>query len=236
MGELVLGKHSGRAAFRSRLDELGFDTLSDTEMNKAFSRFKEVADKKKEITNSDIISIVNDEIRTSIYDTDDKYYEVTRVQVICGDTNLPTATVGILDKTALVNNAMTSAANNNHKNTEEEEEEESGEDGDEAKPVEKITVSTGTGPVDAAFRAVSKATNVKKVKLLEFSVSSVTAGIDAIGEVTVRVKDDTTGKIYFGRAANTDIVVSATTAYVNALNRLKSKRENIETHPQFGKV
>merc|ERR1711988_86405 len=150
-------------------------------------------------------------------------------------------TVGILDKTALVNNAMTSVANNNNKNDnkdneEEEEEEESGEDDYEGKPVEKITVSTGTGPVDAAFRAVSKATNVKKVKLLEFSVSSVTAGIDAIGEVTVRVKDDTTGKIYFGRAANTDIVVSATTAYVNALNRLKCKRDNIETHPQFGKV
>merc|ERR1711988_1020379 len=212
--ELVLGKHSGRAAFRVRLNDLGFDSLSDGDLNKAFSRFKEVADKKKEITNSDIISIVNDEIRTSIYDTDDKYFEVTRVQVICGDTNLPTATVGILDKTATV------LATNE----------------DEPKPVEKVMVSTGTGPVDAAFRAVSKATNIKKVKLLEFSVSSVTAGIDAIGEVTVRVKDDTTGKIYFGRAANTDIVVSATTAYVNALNRLKCKRDSIETHPQFGKV
>jgi len=44
---LVLGKHSGRAAFRSRLTELGYESLTDAELNKAFVRFKEVADKKK---------------------------------------------------------------------------------------------------------------------------------------------------------------------------------------------
>jgi len=44
---LVLGKHSGRAAFRARLTELGYEALTDAELNKAFVRFKEVADKKK---------------------------------------------------------------------------------------------------------------------------------------------------------------------------------------------
>ena len=51
---LVIGKHSGRAAFRSRLTELGYDSLSDDEVQRSFTRFKEIADKKKDITNLDL--------------------------------------------------------------------------------------------------------------------------------------------------------------------------------------
>ena len=60
--ELVLGKHSGRHAFRARLTELGYE-LTDAELNKAFVRFKELADKKKDVSSLDLESIVNDEIR-----------------------------------------------------------------------------------------------------------------------------------------------------------------------------
>ncbi len=60
--QLVLGKHSGRHAFRDRLKSLGFH-LSEGQLNKAFLRFKEVADKKKDIYDDDLRAIVEDEIR-----------------------------------------------------------------------------------------------------------------------------------------------------------------------------
>ncbi len=60
--QLILGKHSGRHAFRDRLKTLGFH-LNDKQLNKAFWRFKDVADKKKDIYDDDLRTIVEDEIR-----------------------------------------------------------------------------------------------------------------------------------------------------------------------------
>lgn len=60
--QLILGKHSGRHAFRERLKTLGLH-LNDEQLNKAFGRFKEVADKKKDIFDDDLRAIVEDEIR-----------------------------------------------------------------------------------------------------------------------------------------------------------------------------
>jgi 2-isopropylmalate synthase len=63
--QIVLGKHSGRHAFRARLQELGFE-LNEDELNKAFNRFKEIADKKKEVSDWDIEAIVRDETQIAI--------------------------------------------------------------------------------------------------------------------------------------------------------------------------
>ncbi len=57
---MVLGKHSGRAAFRSRLEELGTTFATDAELNNAFSRFKDLADKKHEIFDEDLVALVSD--------------------------------------------------------------------------------------------------------------------------------------------------------------------------------
>jgi 2-isopropylmalate synthase len=81
---------------------------------------------------------------------------------------------------------------------------------------------TGTGPVDAVYRAINRIIGVPNV-LSEFSVKSVTEGIDAIGEVTIRIDHD--GQSYIGRGASTDIIVASARAYMNALNRLLSNRE-----------
>jgi 2-isopropylmalate synthase len=62
--QLILGKHSGRHAFKDRLKTLGF-ALNDTQLEKAFGRFKEVADKKKDIFDDDLRIIVEDEVRIS---------------------------------------------------------------------------------------------------------------------------------------------------------------------------
>jgi len=202
---IVLGKHSGRAAFRSRLTEMGF-SLSDDETNKAFLRFKDLADKKKEISNLDIESIVNDEAQ----DTSQDRFKLSTVQVACGSNAIATATVTLNDMS--VGDDFTDAA-------------------------------TGTGPVDAAFQAVNRLCGLPgagqgdadQVKLMEYTVSSVTAGIDALGEVTVRLMDPKSGRVFYGRSADTDVVVASTEAYVKALNRLLVQRQDLspKLHPQL---
>jgi 2-isopropylmalate synthase len=175
--QIVLGKLSGRHAFMSRLKELGYE-LSETELNKAFLRFKTVADKKKEITDWDLESIVNDEINQP-----PELFRLELVQVSCGNHSRPTATVTLRTPTG---EELTDAA-------------------------------IGTGPVDAIYKAINRVVNVPN-QLIEFSVQSVTAGIDAIGEVTIRLRHGE--RVFSGHSANTDIIVASAHAYVNALNRL----------------
>eukprot|EP00595_Chromulina_sp_UTEXLB2642_P002492 CAMPEP_0196765308 /NCGR_PEP_ID=MMETSP1095-20130614/7973_1 /TAXON_ID=96789 ORGANISM="Chromulina nebulosa, Strain UTEXLB2642" /NCGR_SAMPLE_ID=MMETSP1095 /ASSEMBLY_ACC=CAM_ASM_000446 /LENGTH=408 /DNA_ID=CAMNT_0042123143 /DNA_START=495 /DNA_END=1718 /DNA_ORIENTATION=- len=195
---IVLGKHSGRHAFRSRLSDLGY-VLTDDELNKSFVRFKELADKKKEISNADIESIVTEELSTHI---DVDRYKLADLTVNCGAKVEPSAIVTVSDAVLGTNNTVT---------------------------------AIGTGPVDAVYKAIGILTpNAPDSKLLEYTVSSVTAGIDALGEVTVRLQDTNTSRIVFGRSANTDVIVASAIAYINALNRLENIRGTaVPTHPQF---
>ena len=87
---IVLGKTSGRHAFRERLAELGY-TLNDEDLARAFAAFKELADKKKDITDRDIESLVAEEQRTI-----SEEYHLDRVQVTCGDQGLPMAGVRLI--------------------------------------------------------------------------------------------------------------------------------------------
>lgn len=188
--QIVLGKHSGRNAFRTRLKELGYE-LSEQELNQAFLRFKELADKKKEISDWDLEAILNDQTQAQI----PAGFRLERVQVSCGDPACPTATVTLHTP-----------------------------DGQEL-----TDAAIGTGPVDAVYRAINRVVQVPN-RLIEFSVQSVTAGIDAIGEVTIRLQHE--DRIYSGHAANTDIIVASAHAYVNALNRLHNALGRPSLHPQ----
>lgn len=84
---------------------------------------------------------------------------------------------------------------------------------------EFIHAAVGTGPVDAAFRAVDAIIKVPNT-LIEYSVHSVTAGIDALGEVTVRISPEGDERSFGGYGADTDIVVASVKAYLAALNRM----------------
>jgi 2-isopropylmalate synthase len=174
---LVLGKLSGRHAFRERLSELGY-SLTEEEFTQAFTAFKELAEKKKEVTDRDIESLLAEEKRTVTED-----YHLKRIQVTCGDKGMPTAAVRLIT------------------------------------PDERVIedAALGTGPVDAVYKAINRLVGVPN-KLTEFSVKSVTEGIDAIGEVLIRIESD--GISYTGRGADTDIIVASARAYINALNRL----------------
>jgi len=181
---LVLGKLSGRHAFKERLSELGY-SLSEEDFDRAFSAFKELADKKKGVTDRDIESLIAEEQRTV-----SEVYHLDRVQVSCGDRGIPTAAVRLIapDGKVLADAAL------------------------------------GTGPVDAVYEAINRLVGVPN-ELTEFTVKSVTEGIDAVGEVLIRIESE--GITYTGRGADTDIIVASAKAYMNALNRLlasKSKR------------
>ncbi len=85
--KLVLGKHSGRHALRQRLEHLGF-VLDDQQLGEAFDRFKSLADKKKEIFDEDIVSIVDDMSREV-----KQVWQIDSVQTTAGTGVIPTATV-----------------------------------------------------------------------------------------------------------------------------------------------
>lgn len=87
---LVMGKHSGRHAFRQRLEDMGFD-LSEEELNKSFERFKKLADKKADITEDDIEAIVEEEMKLV-----PQTYNLDYMQISSGTTVVPTATLGLL--------------------------------------------------------------------------------------------------------------------------------------------
>ena len=91
----------------------------------------------------------------------------------------------------------------------------------------------GTGPVDAMYKAMNRITGIVPV-LTEFSVKSVTEGIDAQGEVTIRIEQD--GLACSGRASDTDIVVASARAYSFALNRLiaRNRPSRMPKNPKKG--
>ncbi|OCA83259.1 2-isopropylmalate synthase [Bacillus sp. FJAT-27225] len=89
--DLVLGKHSGRHAFKDKIEQLGFD-LTEEKIEEAFKDFKSLTDKKKEVTEEDLLTILT-EIQTSIADL--KKYDLLAYQVQSGSINLPTATVAL---------------------------------------------------------------------------------------------------------------------------------------------
>jgi 2-isopropylmalate synthase len=174
---LVLGKTSGRHAFREHLAELGY-SLNEEDFSRAFASFKELADKKKNVTDKDIESIVAEEQRTV-----SEVYHLDRLQVTCGDRGIPTASVKLVAPDGEV----------------------------------RADAAIGTGPVDAVCKAIDNIVAVP-CTLTEFTVKSITEGIDAIGEVLIRVESE--GITYTGRGADTDIIVASAKAYINALNRL----------------
>jgi 2-isopropylmalate synthase len=195
---LVLGKHSGRHAFRKHLEEMGYDDLSKEELNQAFDRFKRVADKKKIVTDADIEAIITDEFYQP-----QEIWKLNTVHVTCGDGITATATVSLTDP-----------------------------NGDEI-----IDAAIGTGPVDAVYEAINRIVNVPNV-LTEFIVQAVTEGIDALGEVTIRIQPENgerdyatnpqTGeqvvRTYSGHGASTDIIVASARAYMSALNKMLTER------------
>ncbi len=93
---------------------------------------------------------------------------------------------------------------------------------------ELSTDASGDGPVDAVFKGIGRLAQ-SDAKLLLYSVNAITTGTDAQGEVTVRLERE--GRIVNGNGADTDIIVASAKAYLNALNKLRSRQERL--NPQL---
>ena len=184
---LVIGKHSGRHAFREKLAELGYD-LSREDLNRLFEKFKGLADKRKEILAEDIEALVAEEI-LRVPDI----YELEYLNVVSGTVAVPTATVRMKIR------------------------------GEEAQGA-----GFGVGPIDAAFNTIAKMTGSRS-RLMRFSVNAITGGMDAQGEVTVRLQEN--GLVALGKGADPDIITASAKAYVNGLNRLEYLKENPSLSP-----
>ena len=167
--------------------------LTQDELNEIFQRFKDVADKKKTVTDADLEALVGDEIYQP-----KEIWELINVQVQCGSNLIPTAVV------TLRNN-------------------ETGEVVTDA--------GFGTGPVDAVYKGINRVIGVSNT-LVEFLVQAVTEGIDANGDVTIRIevpdrsmgfKETAQGRprrrLFSGRGVDTDIIVASAKAYMQALNK-----------------
>jgi len=188
---LVLGKHSGRHALKARFVELGY-TLNDDELDQAFARFKDLADKKKVITDADLEALVSDEIASL-----NVLFSLDGMQVVCGTMGMPTATVRLQDPEGKTH----------------------------------TVAAIGTGPVDAVYKAIDAIVNCPNT-LLEFNIHAVTEGIDALGQVTVRIqgkelqtrmdvqREMERTRTFGGYGADTDIIVASAKAYIAALNKL----------------
>ncbi|MGH1461661.1 MAG: 2-isopropylmalate synthase [Neptuniibacter sp.] len=185
---MVLGKHSGRAAFRSRLEELGTTFSSDLELNNAFARFKALADKKHEIFDEDLVALVSD----TRAEASSEMYKLTSLSVTSQTGETPVARIVI-----------------------------------QVNDEEKAAEATGSGPVDAAYKAIESIAN-SEASLQIYSVNAVTEGTDSQGEVTVRLEKG--GRIVNGLGADTDIIIASAKAYIHALNMLDANIQ--KAHPQ----
>lgn len=191
---LVLGKHSGRHAFRTKLVSLGWEAENEDEFQKLFERFKELCDRKKKIDDRDIEALIAGEHQRAV-----EVYKLEHVQVITGTSLTPVATVRLIDQQGEVH----------------------------------LEAAHGTGPVDAIYKAIDKVVQ-RPVELLEFAINSVTEGIDAVAEVSVRIRDTYAAQqanakpgidLFNGYGVHTDTMVAAAEAYMGALNKLLQDRE-----------
>jgi len=186
---LVLGKHSGRHALKERLEKVGFK-IKKEELIQIFQKFKDLADKKKEIYDEDIEMIASESLEEM---NTNQAFTINQVQVSCGTHSLPTASVEIKD---MEGKTLTDA-------------------------------NIGDGPIDAIYKGISKLTKIETT-LKEYSIQTVTEGIDAQAVITIKFEKE--GKIYSGRASDTDIIVASALAYLNGINRYLQRKRSKKTN------
>ncbi|MGE9984694.1 2-isopropylmalate synthase [Desulfovibrio sp. SGI.169] len=180
---LVIGKHSGRNAVRSKFESMGYH-LDDEQLNMVFEAVKQLADRKKTLHDDDLMALVQQEI----YRIPDRL-RLRHVSVQSSDAGgvPPTAAV-LMDVDGM----------------------------------EKSGAGFGVGPVDALFNVIADMVG-REPELEQYAINAITGGTDALGEVTVRIREN--GHSAVGRGTHPDIFVASARAYVDALNHLAKREE-----------
>lgn len=173
---LVLGKHSGRAAFKDKLAKLGF-TLDDEALNSSFERFKVLADKKKDIYDDDLRALVTNEMTKAT-----QVFELVSLQLMDCSSGVPSAAVSIRKDNQ-----------------------------------EMIDASIGGGTIDAIFKTIDRISGYEG-KLMDYKVTSVSKGKDALANVTVKVEFNEDEPAIIGHGLHIDTMLASARAYISALN------------------
>ena len=191
--KLVMGKHSGRHAFRVRLEEMGYDDLEEAELNAAFKRFKHLADKKKVVTDADIEAIIADEIYQP-----QEIWKLNHIQVSCGDHSMPTASVSLTGPDGQVYQDAALGTG----------------------PVDAVyeavnrIVGVNNRLTEFMINAVTEGLD---------AIAETTIRIQPINDEAYGFNPQTNmpfSRTYSGHGASTDIVVASARAYISALNKM----------------
>ena len=201
--KLVLGKHSGRHAFRVRLEDMGYGDLDKEELNAAFQRFKRLADKKKVVTDADIEAIIADEIYQP-----PEIWKLNHIQVSCGDNSMPTASVsltgpdGVEYRDAALGTGPVDAV---------------------YQAVNRI-VGVSNRLTEFTINAVTEGLD---------AVAETTIRIQPENGGSAYSLNPQTNqpflRTFSGHGASTDIVVSSARAYISALNKMLAAREELSS-------
>ena len=176
---MVFGKHSGKHAIAERLKALGY-TLTEDELKQFVRRFKELADKKQTLNDTDLEALMG---YSAAKGDESAGWKLDRFTVNTGNVITSNAVVRLISGTSAVEE-----------------------------------VAIGDGPIDAAYKAADKIVGIKGHTLDDYSIKSVTQGVDALGEVIVRLKKGR--RIVTGKGLSSDVVEASLKAYLNALNKL----------------
>ncbi len=182
---IVLGKHSGRAAFSDAMTKLGY-TLEDDDFARAFNRFKELADRKGEISEEGLRAIISEEAGTA-----EEQIRLASIHFEGGSNKDPEAVVVV---------------------------EQGGK--------RREATGTGDGMVNATFNAIQDVFNVAAA-LVDYRVSPLTSGADAMAEVNVIIQIG--ASVYSGRGVSTDVVEGSARAFVAAFNKTLIDRDGVVT-------
>ena len=191
--KLVMGKHSGRHAFRVRLEEMGYDDLEEQELNAAFKRFKHLADKKKVVTDADIEAIIADEIYQP-----QEIWKLNHIQVSCGDHSMPTASVSLTGPDGKIYQDAALGTG----------------------PVDAVyeavnrIVGVNNRLTEFMINAVTEGLD---------AIAETTIRIQPINDEAYGFNPQTNmpfSRTYSGHGASTDIVVASARAYISALNKM----------------
>lgn len=199
---IILGKHSGRHAFADKLKEMGYD-LTREEIDTLFNRFKELTDRKKDITERDVQALVEEEMFAAA-----DYYKLEYFHVTTGNSTFPTATVSVSCGGTTVQEAACG-------------------DG----PVDALcrAIDRATGEncrlVDFSVKSVTEGKEALGEVIMKVeAIPAETAGVIPPGKAQEPNKAGEThgGRAVIGRGVSTDILEATARAYINALNKLRA--------------
>jgi 2-isopropylmalate synthase len=199
--KLVLGKHSGRHAFRVRIEEMGYGDLNKEELEQAFKRFKRLADKKKVVTDADIEAIIADEIYQP-----PEIWKLNHIQVSCGDHSIPTASVSLTGPDEVEHRDAALGTG----------------------PVDAVyqainrIIGAKSTLTEFSINAVTEGLDAQAEATIRIQPDNGDSEYGLNPQTNQPFK-----RTYSGHGASTDIVVASARAYLSALNKMLAAKEEV---------